>query len=145
MTDFNASRIKCFIRLVLLSSVFLIPLNAMAAEPIRTAPLENLAFDSEIEAVEAMKDHCLAESSREDAEHVGAILQTDEGRFLVTHGQAESGQTKVTFAILRPPSAKVVALWHMPHGVDLPERVGVLADRVESYYESGENPKQRVL
>ena len=32
-----------------------------------------------------------------------------------------------------------------PHGVDLPERVGVLGDRVESYYESGENPKQRVL
>jgi CheY-like chemotaxis protein len=32
-----------------------------------------------------------------------------------------------------------------PHGVELPERVGALAKRVESYYESGENPKQRVL
>jgi CheY-like chemotaxis protein len=32
-----------------------------------------------------------------------------------------------------------------PHGVELPERVSALAKRVESYYESGENPKQRVL
>jgi CheY-like chemotaxis protein len=32
-----------------------------------------------------------------------------------------------------------------PHGVEIPERVGALGKRVESYYESGENPKQRVL
>jgi hypothetical protein len=32
-----------------------------------------------------------------------------------------------------------------PHGVELPERVGTLGKLVESYYESGENPKQRVL
>jgi CheY-like chemotaxis protein len=32
-----------------------------------------------------------------------------------------------------------------PHGVEIPERVADLGKRVESYYESGENPKQRVL
>ena len=32
-----------------------------------------------------------------------------------------------------------------PSGVELPERVADLGKRVESYYESGENPKQRVL
>lgn len=32
-----------------------------------------------------------------------------------------------------------------PHAVEIPERVRTLGKRVESYYESGENPKQRVL
>lgn len=32
-----------------------------------------------------------------------------------------------------------------PHDVTIPERVRDLGQRVESYYESGENPKQRVL
>jgi len=32
-----------------------------------------------------------------------------------------------------------------PQSVETPERVLTLAKRVESYYESGENPKQRVL
>ena len=32
-----------------------------------------------------------------------------------------------------------------PHGVEMPEGVSKLGQRVESYYESGENPKQRVL
>ena len=32
-----------------------------------------------------------------------------------------------------------------PQTEELPERVQLLAARVDSYYESGENPKQRVL
>ncbi|MFT5441553.1 MAG: CheY-like chemotaxis protein [Myxococcota bacterium] len=32
-----------------------------------------------------------------------------------------------------------------PHDVKIPDRVSDLGQRVESYYESGENPKQRVL
>ena len=32
-----------------------------------------------------------------------------------------------------------------PHSVEMPESVLTLGKRVESYYESGENPKQRVL
>ncbi len=38
-----------------------------------------------------------------------------------------------------------VAGQRWPHDGDLPERVTELASRVEAYYESGENPKQRVL
>ena len=36
-----------------------------------------------------------------------------------------------------------LARWPLPD--DVPERVRALARRVEEYYESGENPKQRVL
>lgn len=115
MTNINAVQCKSRTLQFLLCSALLIPLNIQANDVIRTMPLQNLVFDSEVAAVEAMKDHCLAESSHEDAEHMGAILQTNDGRFLVTHGQAKPGQTKVTFAILRPPTAKVVALWHT-HG-----------------------------
>ena len=32
-----------------------------------------------------------------------------------------------------------------PKGVDLPERVARLARRVEAYYESGENDRERTL
>ena len=32
-----------------------------------------------------------------------------------------------------------------PQSVETPERVRALGQRVESYYESGENPKERVL
>ena len=115
MTNFHTFQFKTRTRQILLCSALFIPLNTQAGDAIRTMPLENRVFDSEVEAVEAMKDHCLAESSREDAEHVGAILQSDDGHFLVTHGQAEPGQTKVTFTILRPRTSKVVALWHT-HG-----------------------------
>jgi CheY-like chemotaxis protein len=38
-----------------------------------------------------------------------------------------------------------VALSRWPHPDEIPERVRELARRVEEYYESGENPKQRVL
>ena len=115
MTNINAVQCKSRTLQFLLCSALLIPLNIQASDVIRTRPLQNRVFDSEVAAVEAMKDHCLAESSHEDAEHMGAILQTNDGRFLVTHGQAKPGQTTVTFAILRPPTAKVVALWHT-HG-----------------------------
>jgi len=38
-----------------------------------------------------------------------------------------------------------VATQRWPYSDELPERVGELARRVEAYYESGENPRQRVL
>jgi hypothetical protein len=38
-----------------------------------------------------------------------------------------------------------IATGRWPLSDELPERVGELARRVEEYYESGENPKQRVL
>jgi CheY-like chemotaxis protein len=38
-----------------------------------------------------------------------------------------------------------VAMTRWPRGDELPARVNELARRVEDYYESGENPKQRVL
>jgi CheY-like chemotaxis protein len=38
-----------------------------------------------------------------------------------------------------------VALTRWPLGDEVPERIRELAGRVEEYYESGENPKQRVL
>jgi CheY-like chemotaxis protein len=38
-----------------------------------------------------------------------------------------------------------VASQRWPKSEDLPERVNALAQRVESYYESGENPRERVL
>ena len=115
MTHFHTFQLNTRARQILLCSALFIPLNTLASDVIRTMPLGDLVFDSEVAAVAAMKNHCLAESSRNDAEHMGAILKTDDGRFLVTHGQAEPGQTKVTFAILRPPASKVVAFWHT-HG-----------------------------
>jgi hypothetical protein len=38
-----------------------------------------------------------------------------------------------------------VASQRWPRSVGLPARVNALAERVESYYESGENPRERVL
>ena len=38
-----------------------------------------------------------------------------------------------------------VASQRWPHSDKLPERVHALAKTVEAYYESGENPRQRVL
>jgi len=106
---------KCNVWLILICTMGLLPIHAHATETILTELLHDLAFASEIEAAKAMKEHCLAESSRENAEHVGAILQSTNGQYLVTHGQAEAGQESVTFTIRRPPSSKIVALWHT-HG-----------------------------
>ncbi len=115
MTCFKTSQTKRRGLQFLLFTTLLASLNTFAGDAIRTELLDSRVFNSEIEAVEAMKEHCLAESRREDAEHMGAILKTSEGSYLVTHGKGEQGQTKATFAILRPPSTKIVALWHT-HG-----------------------------
>jgi hypothetical protein len=115
MTYFNISQIKSATLQILICGLFLTPLNGEANDAIRTLPLNGLVFASILEAVEAIRDHCLEESTREDAEHMGAVLQADTGEFIVTHGQAEPGQSQVTFAILRPATSIVVALWHT-HG-----------------------------
>lgn len=101
--------------LMLLCNLIFMPIYAHADESIQTELLHGFAFSSEAEAVRAMKEHCLADSRRENAEHVGAILQSADGSFLVTHGQANSGQSSVTFKIRHPPASRIVALWHT-HG-----------------------------
>ncbi len=115
MLTFNAFRFNRANWLILLCTMILTPFHALASEAIRTELLDNYVFASELEAVNAMKQHCMAESSRDNAEHVGAILHSKDGRFMVTHGQANPGQESVTFSIRRPPSLKIVALWHT-HG-----------------------------
>ena len=115
MPPFNASQINRSIWLILLCTMIFASLHAHASDAIRTELLDDFVFASEVEAVNAMKQHCVAESSRDNAEHVGAILQSEDGRFMVTHGQAGPGQESVTFSIRRPPSLKIVALWHT-HG-----------------------------
>jgi hypothetical protein len=111
----NHSRVSTVSRQFLLAIVILCPLISQAGESIQTVLLDSFEFESEVEAVKAMKEHCLAESKRENAEHVGAILQTGDGRFLVTHGKADPQQESVTFSIRRPASSTLVALWHT-HG-----------------------------
>jgi len=115
MPVFNAFQFNHAIWLFLFCTMIVMPLHAHAGDAILTKLLDNFVFASEVEAVKAMKQHCMAESSRNNAEHVGAILQSEDGRFMVTHGQAGPGQESVTFSIRRPPSLKIVALWHT-HG-----------------------------
>ena len=104
MPTFNAFRFNPPNWLILLCTMMLTPFPALASEAIRTELLDNYVFASEMEAVKAMKQHCIAESSRDNAEHVGAILQSEDGRFMVTHGQANPGQESVTFSIRRRKS-----------------------------------------
>ena len=111
----NHSRISTVWRQFLLGTLALCPLMTLASESIQTELLDTLVFDSEIAAAKAMKDHCLAESRSENAEHMGAIVQMEDGQFMVTHGKAAPGQESVTFSIRRPPASKIVALWHT-HG-----------------------------
>ena len=115
MPPFKALRFNRAIWLILLCTMIFVPIHAHANDAILTELLDDFVFASEVEAVNAMKQHCMAESSRDNAEHVGAILQSEDGRFMVTHGQANPGQESVTFSIRRPPSLKIVALWHT-HG-----------------------------
>ena len=115
MPPFKALRFNRAIWLILLCTIIFVPIHAHASDAILTELLDEFVFASEVEAVNAMKQHCMAESSRDNAEHVGAILQSEDGRFMVTHGQANPGQESVTFSIRRPPSLKIVALWHT-HG-----------------------------
>ena len=111
----NHSQISTISRQFLIGIVILCPLLTQASDSIKTDLLDSFVFDSEIEAVKAMKDHCLAESRSENAEHMGAILQREDGQFMVTHGKAAPGQESVTFTIRRAPDTKIVALWHT-HG-----------------------------
>lgn len=115
MTHLSASAKPALIAIFLLISALSQPLVARADDPIRTRPLAGQVFASEIAAIEALRAHCLEESRQTDAEHVGAILVNEQGQYLVTHGQAEPGQTKVDFLVLRPATTRTVALWHT-HG-----------------------------
>ena len=115
MLPFNAFQFNRAVWLTLFCTTIYMPLLAHADETILSELLDNFVFASEVEAVKAMKQHCMAESSRDNAEHVGAILQSEDGRFMVTHGQASPGQESVTFSIRRTPALKIVALWHT-HG-----------------------------
>lgn len=115
MTPFESLRFQRITRKILLCTLIFTAHNARASESIKTELLSDFEFDSEVAAVKAMKQHCLVESSRHNAEHVGAILKTSDGRFLVTHGRADPEQESVSFSIQRIPSSKLVALWHT-HG-----------------------------
>jgi hypothetical protein len=115
MPPFNAFQFNRAVWLISLCTMILVPLHAHASNAILTELLDDFVFASEVEAVNAMKKHCMAESSRDNAEHVGAILRSEDGRFMVTHGQASPGQESVAFTIRRPPALKIVALWHT-HG-----------------------------
>lgn len=115
MPPFSASQFNRLVWLTLFCTTIFMPLHAQADETIFSELLDNFVFASEVEAIKTMKQHCMAESSRDNAEHVGAILKSEDGRFMVTHGQANPGQESVTFSIRRPPSLKIVALWHT-HG-----------------------------
>jgi hypothetical protein len=92
-----------------------LPLIARADDSIQTDLFEQAAFGSEIEAIKAMKEHCLDESRRDNAEHMGAILQAANGSYMVTHGKAAPDQESVTFKIRLPEASRLVALWHT-HG-----------------------------
>ena len=111
----NHSRNSTISLWFLLGMVLLCPSMTQASDSIETDLLDTFVFDSEIEAVRAMKEHCLADSRSENAEHMGGILQTGDGQFTVTHGAAAPGQESVTFSIRRPPASRIVALWHT-HG-----------------------------
>ena len=106
---------KFFLLLLLAGSQLLASPSAHADDVIRTATLDLGTFNTETQAVEAMRELCLIASIEENAEHMGAIVKTAGGDYLVTHGKASPGQTQVAFAISRPAEAEIVALWHT-HG-----------------------------
>ena len=115
MNTLRSYQLKTATWQILLFSVLFMSLNAQANDVIQTKILDSLVFASELEAIKAMRQHCLAESSHDDAEHMGAILQGQDGSFQVTHGKGEPKQSLVQFSIRRSPSHKTVALWHT-HG-----------------------------
>jgi hypothetical protein len=119
MTHATCNRIR--FRALRAALVFSLVAPVLAAaggdDPIRTTPLGDREFGTEIEAVEAMRAQFLAQSIRDDAEHVGAILLAANGKYRVTHGQAGPAQIQVTFTVLRPPTARLMALWHT-HGAE---------------------------
>ena len=115
MKFFNPVFLRSCTQLIILCGIFLTALNSHAAEVVKTSWLHSLEFSSEHEALTALSQSFLADSIREDAEHMGAILETEDGRILVTHGKAAPGQTQVEFSIGRLKTTKIIALWHT-HG-----------------------------
>ena len=100
---------------IICCGVLLSSLNCYAQEIVQTTWLRSLVFNSEIEAITTLSQQFLADSIRENAEHVGALLETEDGRILVTHGKANPGQEQVQFSVRRLKTTKVIALWHT-HG-----------------------------
>ncbi len=115
MTTFNPFRINSGALQIFLCSMIFFSMHSEAIETIKTERLATLSFTTELEAVIAMKQAFLDESIRTNAEHVGAILKTAKGRFLVTHGQGEPDQESLQFSVGRTASEKIVAFWHT-HG-----------------------------
>ena len=115
MTTFNPFRINNRALPIFLCSMIFFSMHSEAIETIKTERLATLSFTTELGAVIAMKQAFLDESIRMNAEHVGAILKTAEGRFLVTHGRGEPDQESLQFSVGRTASETIVAFWHT-HG-----------------------------
>ena len=115
MTTYNPLRINNGALQIFLCSMVFFSLHSEAIETVKTHTLETLSFSTELEAMIAMKQAFLDESIAMNAEHVGGILRTEEGRFLVTHGRGEPDQEALQFSVGRTASQTIVAFWHT-HG-----------------------------
>lgn len=115
MTSFNPILFRRRTLQIVLGGLLFTSLICHADERVRTSWLQSLVFASEREAITSMSQLFLAESIRDNTEHMGAILETEDGRILVTHGKAEPGQDRVEFSIRRPKASRIIALWHT-HG-----------------------------
>jgi hypothetical protein len=78
-------------------------------------------FDTVLEAVVAASNRYNPDSVALDREHVGAILKCRPAGYFYTHGTGAPGEAPVTFAVTRPKTCKLAALWHT-HGSQAPDR-----------------------
>jgi CheY-like chemotaxis protein len=127
-------------------------------EPLRRKFEELVVGVSQLEGeLRAALDVALAELSKLDQEVGGTAVTSPSMSLLserVTRTQtAISSWIEIEDLMCREdyPDAQMliermrIANKRWPQSVEPPERVRLLGKRVESYYESGENPKQRVL
>ncbi len=115
MKTTHHTQIRSCTQQIMLCGILITSLSCNASDLVRTTWLQSLMFGSELEAITSLSQSFLADSIRENVEHLGAILETEDGRILVTHGKAEPDQDRVEFSIRRPQGSKIIALWHT-HG-----------------------------
>ncbi|MBV1904663.1 MAG: hypothetical protein KUG75_01185 [Pseudomonadales bacterium] len=70
---------------------------ALASKPVMTRMLDSTTYQTELAAVTAMGLAYLEDSTKNDVEHMGAILKTPNGRFGITHGRNRPGKDEFRF------------------------------------------------
>jgi hypothetical protein len=91
----------------------------LVAQPVPASVVEtdllNLTAPTLADGLGTLRDLFLEDSRVTDREHVGAVLQSADGRFRFTHGIAPANQDRVSFRIRLAEDLALVGFWHT-HG-----------------------------